>query len=101
MGMSLILSSICYPQKNVLWIDYTLRVSDLGTKYTFDLMNSGALRLSRTSGRLAYWTCLGQARRLGRMIPFSWSESCDFPILDKRPMRRDCEGRRRQTDGGR
>ena len=27
------------------------------------MMNSGALRLSRTSGRLPYWTCLGLARR--------------------------------------
>ena len=30
-------------------------------------MNSGAPGLSRTSGRLPYWTCLGLARRLGRI----------------------------------
>ena len=31
------------------------------------MMNSGALRLSRTSGRRLHWTCLGLARRLGRI----------------------------------
>ena len=37
------------------------------SKLLVDLINSGALRLSRTSGRLPYWTCLGLARRLGRI----------------------------------
>ena len=31
------------------------------------VMNSGAPGLSRTSGRLPYWTCLGLARRSGRI----------------------------------
>ena len=43
-------------------------IHDLMVKYSLlVLMNSGALRLSRTSGRLPYWTCLDLARRLGRI----------------------------------